>query len=249
MDATELKKLAADPRFIEGIYNYCDRWCKRCVHKSRCLSYAAEEKMADAGELDLESDAFWRHLESMFEIARELILSIAKEEGIDLTELAAPTAIAPPDNRADLFSHELSRAVGEYEALTQSWFEQHPIAMGPAFEDESADEGEEAVQIVRWYQYQIRAKLHRGLHGRERSIREQDPTLLGDANGSAKVALIGIDRSIGAWAILNRAYPQASVMTRKILLCLERLRRRVEAQFPSARAFQRPGFDYSPAVH
>jgi hypothetical protein len=192
--------------------------------------------MADAGELDLESDAFWRHLESMFEIARDLILSIATEEGIDLTELAAPTAIAPPDNRADLFSHELSRAVGEYEALTQSWFEQHPIAMGAAFENESADEGEEAVQIVRWYQYQIRA------------IREQDPTLLGDANGSAKVALIGIDRSIGAWAILNHAYPQASVMTRKILLCLERLRRRVEAQFPSARAFQRPGFDYSPAV-
>jgi hypothetical protein len=27
MKAKELVELAGDPRFISGIYNYCDRWC------------------------------------------------------------------------------------------------------------------------------------------------------------------------------------------------------------------------------
>jgi predicted protein tyrosine phosphatase len=37
MDRHGLLKLASDPKFIPGIYNYCDRWCERCPFTSRCL--------------------------------------------------------------------------------------------------------------------------------------------------------------------------------------------------------------------
>jgi hypothetical protein len=37
MDRHGLLKLASDPKFIPGIYNYCDRWCERCRFTSRCL--------------------------------------------------------------------------------------------------------------------------------------------------------------------------------------------------------------------
>ena len=30
MKAKELVELAGEPRFISGIYNYCDSWCERC---------------------------------------------------------------------------------------------------------------------------------------------------------------------------------------------------------------------------
>ncbi len=30
MEKERLKMLAEDPRFIQSIYNYCDRWCERC---------------------------------------------------------------------------------------------------------------------------------------------------------------------------------------------------------------------------
>lgn len=37
----KLRELAGEDRFIPGIYNYCDRWCARCLFNTRCLNYAA----------------------------------------------------------------------------------------------------------------------------------------------------------------------------------------------------------------
>ncbi len=38
MNAKDLRQLTQDPRFITGIYNYCDNWCARCAFTARCLS-------------------------------------------------------------------------------------------------------------------------------------------------------------------------------------------------------------------
>ena len=43
MDKERMDELAGDPRFIPGIYNYCDRWCERCELASRCLNYAMSQ--------------------------------------------------------------------------------------------------------------------------------------------------------------------------------------------------------------
>jgi len=50
MTPAQLRKLAADPPFIAGIYNYCDRWCERCPLSHRCLTHAME-KAADDGDV------------------------------------------------------------------------------------------------------------------------------------------------------------------------------------------------------
>lgn len=63
-----------------------------------------------------------------------------------------------------------------------------------------------------------------------------------DANGSAKVAIIGIERSVAAWAtVLARFLDHEDAIFS--LTTLKRLLRRVDAAFPNARAFRRPGFD------
>jgi hypothetical protein len=64
-----------------------------------------------------------------------------------------------------------------------------------------------------------------------------------DSDGSAKVALIAIDRSIAAWGQMREHFPQRRDDILDILVHLDRLRRKTETLFPDARAFVRPGFD------
>jgi hypothetical protein len=64
-----------------------------------------------------------------------------------------------------------------------------------------------------------------------------------DSIGSAKIALIGIDRSIGAWGKLQEHFPERTDSILDILIYLDRLRRRLEQLFPQAINFKRPGFD------
>ena len=32
--------------FIVGVYNYCDRWCERCLLTSRCRVFAEEQRLS-----------------------------------------------------------------------------------------------------------------------------------------------------------------------------------------------------------
>lgn len=119
------------------------------------------------------------------------------------------------------------------------------VRVGISGDDPHADAAsiEDAVEIIRWYQYQIEVKLLRALHGalEERpAILEEFPK---DSDGSAKVALIAMDRSIAAWGELYRQLPGAQDDILDLLVQLDRLRRKTEQVFPEARAFVRPGFD------
>ena len=100
----------------------------------------------------------------------------------------------------------------------------------------------DCLEVIRWYQRQIYIKLCRAATGMIRGDLEDNEYDVQDANGSAKVALLGIERSIAAWATLRRRFPdhEDAVLA---FGTLRRLLRQVEAAFPDARAFRRPGFD------
>jgi hypothetical protein len=69
-----------------------------------------------------------------------------------------------------------------------------------------------------------------------------------DADGSAKVALIGIERSHAAWlALIERGVVSASEAD-PFIADLVWLGRELEEVRPRARAFMRPGFDEPDAV-
>jgi hypothetical protein len=89
----------------------------------------------------------------------------------------------------------------------------------------------------------IYVKLMRSI----RSILENSSELLEeypkDSDGSAKVALIAIDRSMVAWAHMHNYFPSHQAQILSILAHLDRLNNRVETIYPEARNFIRPGFD------
>jgi len=120
----------------------------------------------------------------------------------------------------------------------------------------------DAAQVIDWFHMQIAVKIRRALDGLERRNERlgdadddpfgpDDPELQkelaeaakSDSDGTAKVALIGIDRSIEAWGRLRAHLPDQADPLIDTLASLDRLRREVEARFPDARAFKRPGFD------
>jgi hypothetical protein len=101
----------------------------------------------------------------------------------------------------------------------------------------------DCLEVVRWYQPQVWVKLCRAASGILHGELEDGEYALQDANGSAKVALLGVERSIAAWAALLTHFPDQEPRILDLLATLTRLLRQVEASFPDARAFLRPGFD------
>jgi hypothetical protein len=107
---------------------------------------------------------------------------------------------------------------------------------------------EDFVDVIRWYQHFIYVKLCRAISSRAEETMETDPEMREfpkDSDGSAKVALIAIDRSIAAWAGLREVFPEQEDAILELLRQLGHIREQAEAMFPNARKFVRPGFDDS----
>jgi hypothetical protein len=104
----------------------------------------------------------------------------------------------------------------------------------------------EALEVVLWYEFFIASKVNRSflsLVDEEGEDREMFKDMPRDSDGSAKVALIAIDRSVAAWTVLRELLPEHGDLALDFMLRLHRLRQSMEAEFPNARAFVRPGFD------
>jgi hypothetical protein len=260
MNFKDLTDLASNPDFISGIYNYCDRWCERCPLTSRCLLYATEKEDddQDPSTRDIRNAAFWRKLESIFKETQEMIVEWAKESGIDLNQIDAESAADERcRRRIDFESHELARAAKNYALSANKWFDEQSDQL-PLVSDECAippdvnDKAEhisEATEVIRWYQFQIAAKIVRGLASQGDEDKDEDEfesEVLNDSDGSVKVALIAMDRSIAAWRMMQIHRPDKSASMVSLLFALEQLRQNTEQIFPNAREFIRPGFDELP---
>ncbi|HEV8369820.1 MAG TPA: hypothetical protein VGQ39_17825 [Pyrinomonadaceae bacterium] len=251
MRRTTLTELARNPDLISGIYNYCDRWCERCPLASRCLLYATEQEDEDNSpeSRDLQNEAFWRKLSSIFQETREMVIEWAEKEGIDLDEFKEEDELQLRKKRRQVENHSLARAGKNYANAASDWFrefDQLVEVSDLAATDADIEEAERLVdarEIIHWYQYQIAVKTMRALSSRIDELAEERDEFPKDSDGSAKVALLGIDRSIAAWRLMQLSVPERAESMVPLILQLERLRHRTERQFPSARDFIRPGFD------
>ena len=249
-----LTELAANPEFISGIYNYCDRWCERCPFSSKCLLYAQEKEDEDDSpeSRDINNEAFWRKLAAVFQETRQLIEEWAKEAGIDLSVVHEDELNARQKRRDRAWRNGLAVAGKEYASSVTDWFAEFDQIIAASDVPETEADSEQAAQlqdardVIYWYQYQIAVKTMRALSSRDDELLDgefDDEPYRRDSDGSAKVALIGIDRSISAWRIVQLCVPERAELVVPLILQLEKLRARTEKKFPDARNFIRPGFD------
>jgi hypothetical protein len=256
MKKDDLRKLVRNPKFIPGIFNYCDRWCERCVFTARCRAFAMEQETnRQEGGPPRDMAAFWKGFEASLKRTKKLALDMAKERGITF-EPAEMEEIGREEERRERTAekHPIAKAGLKYIKMVDQWFKNGESALREKEEEilEQAKLGvirvkeevaslTDVVEIIRWYQHQIYVKLMRGLDGdKEDEASSEFPK---DSDGSVKVALIAMDRSIAAWLRLKEFFPDKTDSILTMLVHLDRLRRAAEKEFPDARSFVRPGFD------
>jgi hypothetical protein len=194
----------------------------------------------------------------MLQNTLDMIKEMAKEKGIDIDSIDTENNCDNEDkinkkSFADLISHTSKN----YAKSVDDWFNSNEYLFYKK-EDEinrpllistqnnpvkEAADINDAIEIIRWYQYQIHVKLNRA----GKSASEEESTDCSDfpkdSDGSAKVALIGIDRSISAWNILSLYFSEQKAQIVNLISLLKNIKNRVEIRFPCARDFVRPGFD------
>lgn len=257
------RKFIVPKKAIISIHNYCDRWCERCEFTSRCSVFAmgqAEDRLRDAKSRDPENREFWEELGATFVDVRQMLREKCIKMGIDPDKPLTDEEEAEERRRDDAVArNNLVRASKAYFEKTMKWFRKsEPLFKAKEVEliqrarlelPNSPDPHSEAIElkdlleVVQWYHTMIPAKVHRAVYGAVRGVPKIIEDLPKDSDGSAKIALISVDRSIAAWARLRTHFTEQKDAILDTLVELDRLRRGIEQAFPAARAFVRPGFD------
>jgi hypothetical protein len=163
------------------------------------------------------------------------------------------------DRRARALGQRESNAALTYAHMVDEWFNnelrlplQHVRNLERRVEkgmvSVAAAKGElvrlnDCVEVIRWYQAFIYVKVCRAFMSLVEEEDDRALAALRDSSGSAKVALIAIERSLAAWVALREMFPEETDSILEILVHLDRLRRSLRKRFPRAKSFKRPGFD------
>jgi hypothetical protein len=222
--------------FIVGIFNYCDGWCETCAFTSRCRLFA------DHAELEASTDPHLQSVVNAPPLPEEVPPPPPRwlQELID--EANAASATVTDDEIASIMRereqvlqrepvYERSMAYAERVHL---WHDRYREAAEHLPSDPRS--------VIAWFHTLIPAKIARALSGRALDD-GGDRDWPADHDGSAKVALNGIDRSLAAWEQLATRGIVSIDDAHDFIVDLLWLRDELERLFPDARAFVRPGFD------
>jgi len=217
---------------IDFISAYCDRWCERCTFTSRCSLFAVQAAIAMTGDTEEGLELAVGRPESEEEPAvpgrfAEFESDAPSEKEID--ELMREHR-QQRDRVDDAPVMVLARSVSKNAYI---WLKGHGDATlaDPVLA--------EALAIAAWDAGLIVAKLHRALMASDDDGDDDiDNRIQRDSDGTAKVALISIERSAHAWLTIAEATGEDTPAV--IAAALADLRLEVEAVFPKAWQFIRP---------
>jgi hypothetical protein len=234
-----------DSNRIDFISSYCDRWCERCAFTERCSVFACKVAIDMCGDAEAGMELALGTPKSDDgsgppTIGEQLLLEIENQMPTE-AEMAEYRREKGARN-ARIAAVPIAQMSDVYMTRSRDWIDYH----ASAFENHSDPIVREAFAIVAWDSFLIHVKLRRaldGLDGFEHGAREnvEDDPVQTDWNGSAKIALISIERSAHAWRTIGGAIGDGSALA--LGDALETLARSVLAVFPEAMAFRRPGFD------
>lgn len=250
-------------KFISGIYNYCDRWCERCTFTNHCRVYEKTSSLTPEQQ-DINNKVFWENISENFKNMFELLQKEAIRLGIDpnkpLTEEEEREyQIKEEQFEIETGQNSLFKLCTQYQNITKPFIEESEgmvdrvrelvdhLHLGINSEEDvvytMADIGD-CFRIIEWYFFFIEIKLKRALHGKlegeEWEVQNGFPK---DSDGSAKIAIVAIEKSMAAWANLYKLLPSSQDKALQALSILEQINRKTLMEFPEALQFIRPGFD------
>lgn len=227
---------------IDFISSYCDSWCGRCGYTARCSAFAVQAAVAMCGD-------FREGPELAVGVSHPVSPSSSPGEranvwvGFDSVERAEQelreVQREEETRRPRLDDTPIMKMAHAIAIMSHRWFASRSASVRALADDVLR----EALDIAQWDSTFVAAKLARALRGREDGQDDgmDDDPVQNDWNGSAKVAVISLERSEAAWQVIAQSTGDAAptVLAGQVA----DLRREVEHAFPNARSFIRPGFD------
>ncbi len=231
------KEITLQESYSDTISNYCDRWCEKCPFTSKCLNYALS-----GGEEHPEDKDGWNNLKNVVDAACLMLDDLMEIKGIEVNRIENIILVPQKDPE----SYPLSIYVKETVFKVHDWLRKNDLfsRLNGLLElgiplSEKFSRYKESVEVIYRYNFLIAAKITRAVAG----LLENREYSHYDMNGSAKVALVSIDRLIVAWSFILTESTQIEDAVLEILISLTELRKRTELTFPDARRFIRPGLD------
>ena len=124
MNKDSIKKYFENPRYIQGIYNYCDRWCKKCDFTARCMHYAlSEDHFSDPDSLNITNKVFWQKITELFKVTLEMLNDLIEQEDIDMNMFDSKKVLMDMEKRKETAkNHECSIDANKYIDIVNKWF-------------------------------------------------------------------------------------------------------------------------------
>ncbi len=244
-------------KFISGIFNWCDRWCERCAMTDRCRLFAREEaeKRSDPNKdwAEKVADNFIESLKMLREMADEMGFDLESE---DIKEETAAQMTLDDAQELLAENHPLHGLSEDYWKKGKAWLDspilkdnllqwKDFVEMG-TLDIQSTEinlkSSQEALEVIHWYLFMIPVKIKRALHDQINGFWSEYPDEERGDLGTAKIAALSIERSMGAWGVLYKLFPDEEGLL-EVLAILEKMRKGLKEVFPNYSKFIRPGFD------
>jgi hypothetical protein len=236
MPDVRLIEAAQDPTLVPGIYNTCDQWCDYCPATSRCLAFRLSPPHGDRRDIYEDIKNAMRASMVFLKDCHEAEGLTPPEELLRLLAAAATPAAAEP------VEDPLERMARRYAFMAAAF-----LASGDEVPRElpKRSDGPTPYEVFLYYHVLLATKIYRAIVSGRAAARTGDAGARHDADASARVALIGIDRSHEALQVM--ALDDGDARIEHMRRHLRQLRREVEARFPAARRLVRPGLDAAEA--
>ncbi|MFV0592325.1 MAG: hypothetical protein ACK5M7_13135 [Draconibacterium sp.] len=242
-----LLDLAKDENLVPGIYNYCDRWCERCTMTRHCMTYLHEQEMKTGSHQipDEENKNFWEQIRLAWEVTLEMIEDDAERLGVDLAEvedIELPEHIETP---LEVQAKEYGSRMHDYLEANQQFMAEKAEQLVMITDKASIIKYKDALEVIQWYYFFIGAKVHRAHLDLEERQKDTDDeyNIYSDNLGSAKIAIIAIERSMDALSVLYAGFSEKEDDILKFLVELSSIKKQLLKTFPGVMDFKRPGFD------
>lgn len=240
--------------YLKGVFNYCDRWCEKCVLADRCKLYAEEQQESkniktDEDYIKIISKNLGKSIEMLYEIANEKGIDLdaieideqeAQEEELKF-EKARQHRLVELANKYAKNTHQYLKNLDYFEADRNELL--NLLEMGVENKNrERIKIINEALQIISWYEFQISIKLESAFLFFPHNPDFEDE-IQNMHHTSAKISLIGIEHSMKAWESLNEELPTYEDIFIKQLIHLDKIKKEIHLQFPLLYKYKRPFFN------
>jgi len=225
-------QVCLDPTLITGIYGTCDQWCLYCPATERCLAFRCSPEIRSG-----KQNVYQALADRLYE-GITFYKKLCDGQGTPTPEIDAMLSNDPRQcTTLEPVDDPLERTARRYGRLSAAYLTSrvdYPLEM------RRHPSGPRPFEVFAWFHVLIPAKLYRALLC-STAISRGDESRKGEEQASAKVALIGIDRSLDALAAM--ALDDEDARLELLSAQLRRVKREAEARFPAARRFYREGLD------